>query len=43
MPPDLHGLSRRRVPVMEANGLTKFASNDADFGRVPGLARYAPA
>jgi predicted nucleic acid-binding protein len=31
------------VAVMQANGLTKLASGDADFDRVPGLTRYAPA
>jgi predicted nucleic acid-binding protein len=31
------------VAVMQANGLTNLASNDADFDRVPGLTRYAPA
>ena len=31
------------VAVMQANGLTHVASNDADFDRVPGLTRYAPA
>jgi predicted nucleic acid-binding protein len=31
------------IAVMQANGLTKLASNDADFDRVPGLTRYAPA
>jgi predicted nucleic acid-binding protein len=31
------------VAVMQANGLTRLASNDADFDRVPGIARYAPA
>ena len=31
------------VAVMQANGLTRLASNDADFDRVPGLTRYAPA
>ena len=31
------------VAVMHANGLTKLASRDADFDRVPGIARYAPA
>jgi predicted nucleic acid-binding protein len=31
------------VAVMQANGLTKLASHDADFDRVPGLVRYAPA
>jgi predicted nucleic acid-binding protein len=30
------------VAVMQANGLTNIASNDADFDRVPGLTRYAP-
>src|SRR5262249_20209692 len=29
------------VTVMQANGLTKLASNDADFDRVRGLTRYA--
>ena len=31
------------VAVMRANGLTHLASHDADFDRVPGLTRYAPA
>ncbi|MCI0335213.1 MAG: type II toxin-antitoxin system VapC family toxin [Planctomycetes bacterium] len=31
------------VAVMHAHGLTDLASNDADFDRVPGLMRYAPA
>ena len=31
------------VAIMQANGLTKLASNDTDFDRVPGLMRYAPA
>jgi predicted nucleic acid-binding protein len=31
------------VAVMQAHGLTKIASNDPDFDRVPGLTRYAPA
>ncbi|HZY87006.1 MAG TPA: type II toxin-antitoxin system VapC family toxin [Gemmataceae bacterium] len=31
------------VALMQANGLTKLASHDADFDRVPGLTRYAPA
>ncbi len=31
------------VAVMQANGLNKIASHDADFDRVPGLTRYAPA
>jgi predicted nucleic acid-binding protein len=30
------------VAVMQANGLTKLASHNADFDRVPGLTRYAP-
>jgi predicted nucleic acid-binding protein len=29
--------------VMQANGLTRLASHDSDFDRVPGLTRYAPA
>jgi predicted nucleic acid-binding protein len=31
------------VAIMQSNGLTKIASGDADFDRVPGLTRYAPA
>jgi predicted nucleic acid-binding protein len=31
------------VAVMQAHGLTKIASEDGDFDRVPGLTRYAPA
>jgi predicted nucleic acid-binding protein len=31
------------VAVMQANGLSKLASGDADFDRVPGITRYAPA
>jgi predicted nucleic acid-binding protein len=31
------------VAVMRANGLTKLASHDAAFDRVPWLTRYAPA
>jgi predicted nucleic acid-binding protein len=31
------------VAIMQANGLTKLASNDTNFDRVPGLTRYAPA
>ena len=31
------------VAVMQAHGLTNLASNDADFDRVAGLTRYAPA
>lgn len=30
------------VAVMQANGLTHLASNDADFDRVPGISRYVP-
>jgi predicted nucleic acid-binding protein len=30
------------VAVMQANGLTKLASSDQDFDRVPGLTRYGP-
>ncbi len=30
------------VALMRANGLTRLASHDADFDRVPGLTRYAP-
>jgi predicted nucleic acid-binding protein len=30
------------VAVMQAHGLTRIASSDADFDRVPGLTRYAP-
>jgi predicted nucleic acid-binding protein len=30
------------VAIMQAQGLTHLASNDADFDRVPGLTRYAP-
>ena len=31
------------VALMQANSLTKLASDDADFDRVPGITRYAPA
>jgi predicted nucleic acid-binding protein len=31
------------VTVMQANSLTNLASLDADFDRVPGITRYAPA
>src|SRR5262249_53483971 len=31
------------VAAMQANGLTKIASSDTDFDRVPGITRYAPA
>jgi predicted nucleic acid-binding protein len=30
------------VAVMQGHGLTRLASNDADFDRVPGLMRYTP-
>ncbi len=30
------------VAVMQAQGLTRLASKDTDFDRVPGLTRYAP-
>jgi predicted nucleic acid-binding protein len=31
------------IAVMQANGLTKLASNDTDLDHVPGITRYAPA
>jgi predicted nucleic acid-binding protein len=31
------------VAVLQAHSLTKLASSDQDFDRVPGLTRYAPA
>jgi predicted nucleic acid-binding protein len=31
------------VAVMQQHGLTHLASHDADFDRLPGLTRYAPA
>ena len=31
------------VALMQQNGLTRLASHDADFDRVPGLTRFAPA
>lgn len=31
------------VAVMQAHGLTNLATEDADFDRVPGITRYAPA
>lgn len=31
------------VAVMQAHGLTHLASHDADFDRVPGITRIAPA
>jgi len=30
------------VAIMDANGLTKLASSDRDFDRVPALTRYEP-
>ena len=30
------------VAVMQANGLSKIASNDTDFDGLPGITRYAP-
>jgi predicted nucleic acid-binding protein len=30
------------LALMQANGLTNLASNDADFDRVLGITRYAP-
>jgi predicted nucleic acid-binding protein len=30
------------VGLMQANGLTRIASHDSDFDRVPGITRYAP-
>jgi predicted nucleic acid-binding protein len=30
------------VAIMQSHGLTRLASHDADFDRVPGLTRYAP-
>jgi len=29
------------IAVMQAHGLTKIATNDTDFDRVPGITRYA--
>lgn len=31
------------VALMQANGLSKIASDDSDFDRVPGIIRYGPA
>lgn len=31
------------VALMQLHGLTSLASEDADFDRVPGITRYAPA
>jgi predicted nucleic acid-binding protein len=28
--------------MMQSNGLTQLASNDADFDRVPGITRFTP-
>jgi predicted nucleic acid-binding protein len=30
------------VAVMQANGLSKLASSDQDFDRIPWLSRYKP-
>jgi predicted nucleic acid-binding protein len=30
------------VAIMQAHGLSKLASHDGDFDRVPGITRYAP-
>ena len=30
------------IAMMQSNGLTKLASNDADFDRVPGITRFDP-
>jgi predicted nucleic acid-binding protein len=30
------------VALMQHQGLTRLASHDADFDRVPGITRYAP-
>jgi predicted nucleic acid-binding protein len=30
------------IVLMQSRGLTRLASNDADFDRVPGITRYAP-
>lgn len=30
------------VALLQAHGLSKIASSDSDFDRVPGLTRYAP-
>jgi predicted nucleic acid-binding protein len=31
------------LAIMRQHGLTKIASNDPDFDRVPGITRYEPA
>ena len=31
------------LAIMQSQGLTRLASNDADFDRVPGITRYQPA
>ena len=36
------GVSLFLEPTNRANGLTRLASNDTDFDRVPGLTRYSP-
>ena len=30
------------IAIMQSNGLTQLASNDADFDRVPGITRFGP-
>ncbi len=30
------------IAMMQSNGMTKLASNDADFDRVPGITRFGP-
>src|SRR5439155_10381800 len=30
------------IAIMQANGLSKIASHDTDFDRVPGITRYSP-
>jgi predicted nucleic acid-binding protein len=30
------------IALMQVHGLTKIASSDTDFDRVPGITRYAP-
>ena len=41
-----HGLMSGDASIlvmMQSNGLTRLASNDADFDRIPGIIRHAPA
>ena len=41
----LHGLlsgDALIIALMQKHGLTRLASNDADFDRIPGITRYAP-